>query len=612
MKNTFPFAAVCGQEHIKKALLWNAINPAIGGVLISGEKGTAKTTLIRGLAELLGNRQVINLPLNITEDRLVGSIDIGKAIRHGRRELEEGLLKKADGNFLYVDEINLLSRHIANILLEVAASGVNVVEREGLSCSHPARFVLVGSMNPEEGLLSPQLLDRFGLYVEARSEKEEDSRTEILRRRLAYEADPKAYRLQWQEAGEALAAQIKQARELLAAVEADRAACRLAAELSQEGRCAGHRAELLLIEASRAIAALDGRTHILSADVQEAAAFVLPHRLREAAGLEEVLGQETGSQPRQENGGEPQLDGQSLETGEYTKQEAASSGLEAPELIEDIRQHNQELSLTLMGQGQGNMAGSGKRTKVKSAERQGRYIRCCLPKDKVQDLAFDATFRIAACRQQYRDKGALAVCILPGDLREKVREKHTGATLLFVVDASGSMGARRRMGAVKGAVLNLLEEAYQKRDSVGLVAFRKEGAETLLSITRSVSLAQKCLASLPTGGKTPLAAGLYKAYDLLKTDRIKNPDALQYLILVSDGKANVSMGGGNPLEEALAISKKIQREGICSMVLDTEEGYMQLGFASQLAKALEAQHIKLKGASGQQITDKVKQFIKKV
>ncbi len=234
-----------------------------------------------------------------------------------------------------------------------------------------------------------------------------------------------------------------------------------------------------------------------------------------------------------------------------------------------------------------------------------------LPKGKTRDIAFDATIRIAACHQKNRNKGTLAVRVNAEDIREKVREKRTGATILFAVDASGSMGAQKRMGAVKGAVLSLLNDAYQKRDSVGIIAFREDKAEVLLNITRSVDLAQRCLKSLPTGGKTPLAIGLERSYEILKTERIKNPDVLQYLILVSDGKANISIKSDNPLQESLAIAEKIRYEGIKSMVIDTESGYIQFGFAKDLADKMESKYLKLENLSQEDIKFNVKELIQR-
>lgn len=636
--NCFPFAAVCGQEKVKKALILAAINPRIGGVLISGEKGTAKSTLVRGLAQIMEDTDLINLPLNITEDRLVGSIDMGKAIQYGQKELEEGLLKKAHGQFLYVDEVNLLSPHIAGILLEVASTGVNIIEREGISHSHPARFVLVGSMNPEEGILSPQFLDRFGLYVEAKGEREKAVRAEIMHRRLAYEQDPEGFSTQWREAGQVLARRIKSSKSMLKEVQVPEEGYKLAAELAKAGRCAGHRAEIILVETARALAALAQRTELMAGDIREAATYVLPHRLREALVIEEVMtgepemdreeaespaegekAPEKGERAPEGCEREPEQDREEPEEGRDPEPEKAGNRAiedssrvsDENEKIEGIEKPGETLSIQILPENKSAPQGSGKRNKVRTDSRQGRYIRYRFLHGPLQDIAFDATFRAAAVKQAYRDKGELALAVKAEDLREKVREKRTGATLLFVVDASGSMGAKRRMGAVKGAILSLLNDAYQKRDSIGMIAFRKDGAEVLLNITRSVDLAQKCLETLPTGGKTPLAAGLAKAYELLKVNRIKNPEALQYIILVSDGKANLPLFSDQALKDALIVGKKIRHEGIRSMVLDTENSYIQFGFAKELADAMGSVYLKLQNITRTEIEDNIKNVLKK-
>jgi len=611
----FPFAAVCGQERVKKALLLNVINSNIGGVLISGEKGTAKSTLVRGLAGIAGDRSVVDLPLNTTEDRLVGSIDIEKAVKYGKRELEEGLLKEAHGQFLYVDEVNLLNRHIVNILLEVAASGVNVVEREGISCSHPSRFVLVGSMNPEEGLLCPQLTDRFGLYVEAKGEKDIDTRAEIIKRRLDYERSPAGFCRKWQQSSDREAEKISRARELLKEVEVSEGDCRLAAALSAEGRCAGHRAEIILVEAAKAIAALEGRTYITGEDMKEAAAYVLPHRMREPSGLEEINEnpRESGKE-EQENveGRQPEEEEKVEEPGEGIKGEGSLESSEAQDCIEAIEQWSGELSIKMEADRKAAAKGTGKRSKVRTGGRQGRYVRYKLPGGKVRDIALAPTLRIAAWSGRDRKDGEPAILIRQEDIREKVRERQTGATILFAVDASGSMGAKKRMGAVKGAVLSLLNDAYQKRDSIGIIAFRNDHAEILLNITRSVDLAEKRLAGLPTGGRTPLAAGLYKAYELLKADKAKNPGSLQYLVLVSDGKANVPLVGGNAFEDALTLGEKIRNEGIRSMVLDTENSYIQFGLAKELSKKMDSRYVKMQDISKPRLEEEVRSLVKNI
>ena len=629
--NCFPFSAVVGQEKLKEALILNIINPRIGGVLISGEKGTAKSTLVRALANIMEDMAVVNLPLHITEDRLLGSIDIKKAMKEGIKEFEGGILKKAHKQFLYIDEVNLLSEHITNILLEVSSTGVNVVEREGISYTHPSNFVLVGSMNPEEGMLRPQFIDRFGLYVEIKGERDIDLRTEIIHRRLQYEKNGREFCKSWREEETAIRNTIKKGREFINRVIIAEHNLRFALELSKQGKCSGNRAEIILVETAKAMAALESRYSISEEDIKEAAAFVLPHRIREAISFgnnekcsdintqqEEAVSNEEIQ--RKEKFEEHRKSYEDKLTG--LKEELASnSGIDNEredgnservlEKIEAISPISENLSINVSFGRKHKLEGNGRRSKVKTHSHEGRYVKYKFPKGKIKDLAFDATFRIAACNQKNRKTENLALCIKEQDLREKIREKHTGATILFLADASGSMGAKKRMAAVKGAVLSLLNDAYQKRDKVGVVAFRKQEAEVLLNITRSVDLAEKCLKHLPTGGKTPLATGLYKAYEILRADKIKNPDSLQYLIIISDGKANVALYSQSAFEDSLQTAKSIKKADIKSMVIDTENSYVQYGFAKKLADIMDSKYIKISDISKKEIKSNVKELINK-
>ena len=609
----YPFSAVVGQETVKQALMLCAVNPAIGGVLLAGEKGTAKSTLVRGLAELLESAPFVELPLNTTEDRLVGSVDFEAALKKGLLQPEGGLLQQVNGGFLYVDEVNLLSEHIVNILLEVSSTGENIVEREGISFRHRCRFVLVGSMNPEEGRLRPHFADRFGLYVPTSGERDSQARCEIIRRRLEYERNPLAFEQEWEEETLRLKTKLAQARQLLAQVQLPDRQRTFAAQLAAQGGCAGHRAELAICEAARARAALEGRLTVTGADIQAVAPLALAHRLREAISIPEPPEETAGGQ-QEEAEQEPSPALPDMEPSEPTQDVQPSEPPSAPaptaagqERWEDIQPIRQEITLAESNKKERMPAGTGKRLKVRSHSSRGRYIRATLPKQRTEDLAFDATLRAAAAHP--KGDSALMVSVREDDIRVKVREQRTGATILFLVDASGSMGAMRRMGIVKGAVLSLLSDAYEKRDTVGIIAFAKDKAETLLPLTRSVDLAQKCLRKLHTGGKTPLAHGLQAAYQMLKTDRLRNPGAQQYLVIVSDGKTNVPLYSGSAADDAQNAAKRLRAEPIQALVLDPEEGFMQFGMAKKLAQTLDAEYIPLKIRSGQVLGDTVRAFL---
>lgn len=605
-EHTFPFSAVAGQYEVKKALLLCAVNPRIGGVLLSGDKGTAKSTLVRGISRLVGNAPFVELPLNITADRLVGSLDMEQAVRDGVLTHQDGLLHGADGGFLYADEVNLLPEHIVNILLDVSASGVNRIEREGLSIRQDACIVLVGSMNPEEGLLRPQFLDRFGLYVPVTGAKDPALRCEIMRRRLAYEADPAAFCRKWREADKLVARQIQGARDTLTGVTVSRELCRLAGGIAAEGGCAGHRAEIVLCQTAMAAAALRGSDQVTEEDIRGAAPLVLPHRLREKVCLDSPSQPEDHS-PEPCNPDRPpeEIPPADCPPPEQPLEQAgeAGEGKEPQEDWQDIVSASRDIPLTIRPDEKAACPGTGKRLKVRSGAGKGRYVRYRIPGERFRDIALDATLRAASMHG--RGENGLMVNVRREDIREKVRESRTGAAILFLVDASGSMGARRRMGAVKGAVLSMLTDAYRKRDNVGIVTFRKHRAESVLNFTRSVDLAEKSLRDIRTGGKTPLEAGLRKTAELFRTDRIKQKEALQYLVVVSDGRANVS-SGTDPLEDALDVARSLRADGIHALILDTQSGYMRFDCAERLSDALGGEYVRLQDITGGEIEQQIK------
>ncbi len=600
----YPFTAIVGQEQLKLALILNAVDPAIGGVLISGEKGTAKSTAVRGLASLSG-RKTIEIPLNVTEDRLVGTLDLAEAVNGGDKHFESGLLYEADGNFLYVDEINLLGTHISGILAEVIACRENNVRRDGITFSHPCRCIPIGTMNPEEGTLRPQLLDKFGLFVNVSGESDVELRTEVIRCRLEYEHDPKCFCEKYKSQEEKLAEQICKAAERLEKISLSEEMLRLCALTANQALCEGNRCEIILAETAKAICAWRNGNEVSADDVSEAAKMVLPHRMRNA--------------PQTENAAQNTERSDNTEQSEAAEQEKADIPQDSSAQAEKNDEHSEkveasrdELPLSADGinSASGKNGGSGKRSRTITNENSGRYIRSTIPHEKCYDIAIIPTLCNAALNQKQRvPENGMKLAVKSSDLRLKIREKRTGATILFVVDASGSMGAKRRMRAVKGAVRGLLSEAYRKRDRVGVVAFRGGGAQTLLSITGSPELARKCMDELPTGGKTPLAAGISAACELLRAERIRTPDALQYMILISDGKANIPIRSKDAFNDALTAAEQVRLSGIGTMVLDTENSYIRFGFAKQIAERMDAKYINLDEVTGSAVEENVRDFI---
>lgn len=627
----FPFAALVGQERLKKALILNAINPLIGGVLIRGEKGTAKSTAARGLAELLPPiatvagcpfhchpelpelmcdacrkrraqgevlprrdrpMPVVDLPLGTTEDRLLGTIDLEKAIKSGEKHFEPGLLAAANRGILYVDEVNLLDDHLVDVLLDAAAMGVNVVEREGISFAHPARFILVGTMNPEEGELRPQLLDRFGLCVEVTGLHNLDARMAVVERRLTFEADPEGFSARWQGEQDIIRQSILDARERLRQVSFSNDLLRLITAICVDQGVDGHRADIFMLKVAQTLAAYRGREAVSPADVREAAALVLPHRLRRKPfsesemddnRLEETFRKHAEEMERRFDPPPPQPGGAAPDgeetglVGEVTVAPGATFPVRPLELPPDRQ----------------TKKAPGSRTRTRSDDNTGRYVRPTLAKPAIPDLAIDATLRAAAPYQGLRQRGNLALAIREPDLRYKVREKRIGRNILFVVDASGSMGADQRLAETKAAILSLLIDAYQKRERVGLIVFRGREARVALPFTHSVEMAQRYLTHLPTGGKTPLPHALFLARELLHQEKTRHPRDAFLLVLITDGRANISLGKGRkPMEEVKELAGQLGTLGINALVLDTERfaPCLDLGCLPELSHILGGQY----------------------
>lgn len=633
----FPFVAVEGQEKIKKALLLNIINPKIGGVLINGEKGTAKSTLVRGIGEVFPEIKIVNLPLNITEDNLLGSLDIEKTLKTGKKVFQDGLLKKCHNNILYIDEVNLLGDSIISNILEVASREINYIEREGISISYQCKFVLIGTMNPEEGGLRPQLLDKFGLYVNVEGSDNILERVKIIKKRLEFEDNPRKFCEKYKEDNEALREKIFRAKERLCEIKASEQIINIAIKIVEEANTTGNRAEIILIETAKGLAALDGRKYLNISDLKEAAEFVLPHRTNQknqSVSKDDSENMENKNSEEQENSGNnnelADRDQKNQEKEENNQEENCNtddkSEIEEDENIENSQEKKENSSELeeefkigdifkvkdiFLDSVRDNKKrnGTGKRCKTKSGSLQGKYVKSIIPKGKIIDFAFDATIRAAAPYQKKSDINGLKIKIRKEDIRVKVRERRTGTSILFVVDSSGSMGVKKRMEAVKGAIMSLLKDAYEKRDRVGLVAFRKDCAEELLPITRSIDLAQKKLEKLTTGGKTPLAAGIERAYNIIKKELKKDEKVVLLILFLSDGKANYSISGKDPIKESLELAQKIKKENIRTIVIDTEEGFIKLEMAKTLSEALGAEYYKLENLKSEDMLKLIKNSI---
>ncbi|MFD5879753.1 MULTISPECIES: putative cobaltochelatase [Streptomyces] len=692
MSTPYPFTAVVGQTDLRLALLLNAVSPAVGGVLVRGEKGTAKSTAVRALSALLpqvdvvpgcrfscapaapdpgcpdgphesgpgGARpaRMVELPVGASEDRLVGALDIERALAEGVKAFEPGLLADAHRGILYVDEVNLLHDHLIDLLLDAAAMGASYVEREGVSVRHAARFLLVGTMNPEEGELRPQLLDRFGLTVEVAASREPAQRVEVVRRRLSYEDDPAGFAARWSGDESEVRARVVAARALLPQVRlGDNALLQIAAT------CAGFevdgmRADIVMARTATALAAWAGRTAVLKEDVRQAALLALPHRRRrnpfDAPGLDEdkldeILdrfpdeependpdpepdpgtdpepgpdgGPENPQGPDDDGGGPdggggvpPQGGGPQDAQPPADPAEAPADSPEAPRQPSAQEAGGPEQAavradepfrtrmLSVPGLGEG---ADGRRSRARTAH--GRTTGAQRPRGQLTKLHLAATVHAAAPHQKARGRTGRGLVVRKDDLRQATREGREGNLVLFVVDASGSMAARQRMSAVKGAVLSLLLDAYQRRDKVGLVTFRGAAAELALPPTSSVDTAAARLEKLPTGGRTPLASGLLKAHEVLRIERLRDPSRRPLLVVVTDGRAtSAGAVGGDPRELTTRSARLLAAEGVASVVVDCESGPVRLGLAGALAADLGGPAVTLDGLRADSLAGLVK------
>lgn len=653
----FPFSAVVGQEQLQLALILCAVHPGIGGVLVRGEKGTAKSTVVRALARLLppvvdesGARpaRLVELPVGATEDRVVGSLDLERVLRDGEQAFRPGLLAAAHHGVLYVDEVNLLHDHLVDVLLDAAAMGRVHIERDGISHSHPARFVLVGTMNPEEGELRPQLLDRFGLTVDVTASRDVDVRMAVVRRRLDYEADPAGFAAAYAGADTEIADRIRLARDRLPGTALDDVELRRIAAVCASFDVDGMRADLVVARTATAHAAWCGREAVTADDVRIAAELALPHRrrrdpfdepgitpeqlddaMRDAAEQAEPSIEQgddpdagTPDDPRGSGANRPDdQDGPGRTEQPDDDPDGPGGGAEQPDDDPDgpgggpgakpgnpggtsgtgqasapvaapVRPPHWEVP----GVGEG---APGRRSRART--RHGRVVNAT--PDLTGGLHLLGTLQAAAPQQWARSRRGGRLQLAAPDLRGAYREGREGNLVVFVVDTSGSMAARDRLSAVTGAVLTLLRDAYQRRDKVAVIAVRGSAAELVLPPTSSTDIAVRRLSGLRTGGKTPLAAGLRKAHEVVRRERVRDPRRRPMLVLLTDGRAT---GGTDPVIRARASAALLARDRVAAIVIDCERGMVRLGLAAGLAAALRGTVVRLTELTGSAVADTVR------
>jgi magnesium chelatase subunit D len=646
----FPFSAIVGQENIKKALILNAINPSISGVLIKGDKGTGKTTAVRALADLLPSikvvkgcpfncdpddktslcdscisenmeiedkkMRVVELPLGSTEDRVLGSINIEKALKEGIKALEPGILAEANRNILYIDEINLLDDNLVDVLLDAAAYGMNIVEREGISLAHPSRFILVGTMNPAEGELRPQLSDRIGLHIVVRSIMDIKDRVEIMARREEFESDPEAFADRFREEQQKILENILSARKLLKDIKVSPEIMKAIAHVSVSVGVGGHRADIAILKTAKTIAAYNKHVEVTYDDLEEAIVLVLGERLPKSYEQEKIkqmlekavsdTAEEEKDQSRQEqqdnaegeltpSDEDQQSDGDEDRSG--GNGDSNENGDLTPEENQEEKEHDEEQNETASvsqkpteGQDeekkgvklQSNsridadsekidikkllkMKGTKKTRlygkRMDSKTHKGKYIKSKLPKMDIKDIAIDATLRAAAIRSNGRIK------VENDDIRQKVRKHGARASIALVVDISGSMFSQRKANKVKGIINQLIDDTARHNDRISIIGFKGHEAEVIVPTTRRAVSFKDHVDNIRVGGTTPLASGIIKGFEVLKKEK---REYVPIMMILTDGMPNVGINE-SPTRDAINAAKNLKENDITTIIVNFEK-----------------------------------------
>jgi magnesium chelatase subunit D len=618
----YPFSAIYGMEEAKKALMCAIANPRIKSVLIRGPSGTGKTLVARSLGMISG-KTIVNVPLNVTDEQLFGCLDIEMAIKEGTISLQDGLLSRGDHNIMYMDDINLFEHRIITGVIDSVLSGEVRIERENISTSYKVDTILIATMNSSDSYLSPSILDHFDICVNADYPEDSQGREEILRRSIAYDEDPESFMDSYAEQDMEVRARIENATKILVDLKPSDELASTISDICNRMGIDGHRGDLSASNVALTLAALEGRTEPTEQDIVESSVLCLNHRLKVVKGrrvdkqdkvVHSSVGFNTESKASkklfinrngsvEEIAAEPMVSDADEGTGTGSAASVQSMGKSKTEdVITKIGETFKTIDLFEQSdaRARGKSSAKGKRFQQKTADRSGRYVGSRITDAKNPDLAFDATVRASAPYQVSRhanDDRDLAVIIEKQDMREKVREARTSSTFLFAVDTSGSLIIRNRMVAVKGAILSLLKEHYVKKDRVGFMTFNEKAITMLLQPSREVEVIYKMLDDLAIGRRTPLAAALQYLNDYMSMYVKKRPYDDCYVVLVTDGAANVALDPDDevtdPIQQALDIARKINLPTVKWIVIDTEKKYDAVHHAKDFADALHAKYYTL-------------------
>ncbi len=621
---TFPFSAVLGMDDAKRAMQCILVNPNLRTVMIRGGQGSAKTVLARSVGRISG-KSIINVPVNVSEEQLFGGMDIDKTIKSGKAVMQPGILSRADGNILYVDDVNLMDQRMLLSLLNAVIDGRVVLEREGISAEYSVDTVLIATMNPSDTDVSSHVLDRFDLCAYALFPDDDSQKAEILRRNSDFQRDPVGFAERYKEDEDKLVSNIERSKKILPLVTMTEDLIGVSVELAAKVLADGYRGDIAMVNTSKALAALNGRDEVMKKDVEEAAMLCLAHRRNYVQEQQqEPPPQEPDEPPEEDEQDEPpeqpseQQDQQQDEPEEEEQeQQEPTPDMDFQQLLDDMvfEIGDQFRVIDYLNDGRRKVsktsAKKGRRMMVESSNSSGRYARSRIPDEKTHDIAFDATVRAAAPYQRSRDRTGLAINIQEQDVREKVREMRAGCTILFLVDASGSLGVRKRMTAVKGAILSMLRDSYVKRDRIGMMAFRRDSAELILPPTRSVEYSYRKLEEMPTGGKTPLSEALVTVNEYMTSYSRSHMGEMCYIVVITDGRANVSLEDGvNANEEVLKLAEDMAIPQVRWIVIDASAGFIRFDNAERLAQALGGTYFRLEDLNADRLAESVRAVIR--